>query len=127
MVQEESYKELHGLPKEKTIMAPQHCCLDKNNIKYEKAILKAYKKNPDSKYSIIKKAPYWSIMHDGIQKFSIEYNSMLQTISPETYDLVLVPFRLMKMHGGVNAYDNIESLMNAFGELLDIKNSAHTK
>ena len=49
-------------------------------------------------------------MHDGIQKFSIEYNGMLlQTINPETYDLVLVPFRLMKMHGGVNAYDNIES------------------
>ena len=65
-------------------------------------------------------------MHDGIQKFSIEYNSMLlQTINPETYDLVLLPFRLMKMHGGVNAYDNIESLMNAFGELLDIKDSAY--
>ena len=31
----------------------------------------------------------------------------------------------MKMHGGVNAYDNTESLMNAFGELLDIKNSAY--
>ena len=50
---------------------------------------------------------------------------LLQTINLETYDLVLVPFRLMKMHGGVNAYDNIESLMNAFGELLDIKNSAY--
>ena len=126
LVQEESYKELFGLPKEKTIMAPQQSCLDKNNIiKYEKAILKAYKKNPDSKYSIIKKAPYWSIMHDGIQKFSIEYKGMLlQTINPEIYNLVLVPFRLMKMHGSVNAYDNIESLMNAFGELLDIKNSA---
>ena len=72
LVQEESYKELYGLQKEKTIMVPQQCCLDKNNIiKYEKAILKAYKKNPDSKYSIIKKAPYWGIMHDGIQKFSI--------------------------------------------------------
>ena len=65
-------------------------------------------------------------MHDGIQKFSIEYNGMLlQTINPGTYNLVLVPFRLMKMHGGVNAYDNIESLMNAFGKLLDIKNSAY--
>ena len=126
LVQEKSYKELYGLPKEKTIMTPQKCCLDKNNIKYEKAILKAYKKNPDSKYSTIKKAPYWGIMHDGIQNFSSEYNSMLlQTINPETYDLVLVPFRLMKMHGGVNAYDNIESLLNAFGELLDIKNSAY--
>ena len=123
LVQEESYKELYGLPKEKTIMAPQQCCLDKNNIiKYEKAILKAYKKNPDSKYSIIKKAPYWCIMHDRIQKFSVEYNGMLlQTINSETYDLVLVPFPLMKMHGG----DNIESLMNVFGELLDIKNSAY--
>ena len=93
LVQEESYKELYGLLKEKTIMAPQQCCLDKNNIiKYEKAILKAYKKNPDSKYSIIKKAPYWGIMHDSIQKLSIEYNGMLlQTINPETYDLVLLP------------------------------------
>ena len=83
LVQKESYKDLYGLPKEKIIMAPQQCCLDKNNIiKYEKAILKAYKKNPDSNYSIIKKAPYWGIMHDGIQKFSIEYNGMLlQTIN----------------------------------------------
>ena len=61
-----------------------------------------------------------------MQKFSIEYIGMLlQTINPGTYDLALVPFRLMKMHGGVNAYDNIESLMNAFGELLDIKNSPY--
>ena len=45
LVEEESYKELYGLPKEKSIMAPQQCCLDKNNIKYEKVILKAYKKN----------------------------------------------------------------------------------
>ena len=108
-------------------MALQQCCLDKNNIiKYEKAILKAYKKNPDSKYSIIKKAPYLDIMHDEIQKFSIKYKGMLlQTINSETYDLVLVPFHLIKMHGGVNAYDNIESLVNAFCELLDIKNSAY--
>ena len=124
---QESYKELYGLPKEKTIMAPQQCCLDKNIIiKYEKAILKAYKKNPDSKYSIIKKALYWGIMCDGIQKFSIDYSGMLlQTINPETYHLVLLPFCLMKLHGGVDAYDNIESLMNAFGELVDIKNSAY--
>ena len=126
LVQEESYKEFYSLPKEKTIMATQQCFLDKNNIiKYEKVILKAYKKNPDSKYSIIKKAPYWGIMHDSIQKFLIVYNGMLlQTINPETYDLVLVPFGLMKMQGGVNAYD-IESLMNAFGELLDIMNSPY--
>ena len=45
LVQEESYKELYGLPKEKTIMAPQQCCLDKNNITKYEAILKAYKKN----------------------------------------------------------------------------------
>ena len=50
---------------------------------------------------------------------------LLQTINLETYNLVLVPFCLMKMHGGVNAYDNIESLLTAFGELLDIKNSAY--
>ena len=68
---------------------------------------------------------YTSIMHNSIQKFSVEYNGMLlQTIIPETYDLVLVPSRLMKMHGGVNVFDNIESMMNAFGELLDM-NSAY--
>ena len=65
-------------------------------------------------------------MHNGIQKFAIEYNGiLLQTIHPDTYDLMLVPFRLMKMKGGVNSHDTIESLMNAFGELLDIKNSAY--
>ena len=78
-------------------------------------ILKAYQKNPDSKYSIIKNAPYWGIMHGSIQNFSIEYtvSILLQTINPETHNLVLVPFCLMKMHGGVNAYDNTESLISA--------------
>ena len=36
LVQEESYKELYGLSKEKSIMSPQQFCLDKNSIiKYE--------------------------------------------------------------------------------------------
>ena len=45
LVQEESCKELYALPKEKTILAPQQCCLNKNNIiKYEKVISKPIKR-----------------------------------------------------------------------------------
>ena len=64
-------------------------------------------------------------MHDGIQEFVVEYNGMyIQAVHPDTFELLLVPFRLMRMHGGVDAHDTIQSLMTAFAEFLDIKDNA---
>ena len=66
-------------------------------------------------------------MHDGIMKFSVEYNGMFVTaFDPDTFKLLLLPFRLMKMKGGVNAHDLIESLFTAFSEFIDLKDSAFT-
>ena len=64
-------------------------------------------------------------MHAGIQKFVVEYNGMyIQAVHPDTFELLLVPFRLMRMHGGVDAHDTIQSLRTAFAEFLDIKDNA---
>ena len=110
------------------ILKPQQRCLDKNNIvKYEKSILKAYTDDPESLYSTVRKAKYWSIMHDGIQKFSVEYNGIfITTIDPDTFKLLLLPFRLMKMKAGVDAHATCESLFLAFSEFINLKDSAFT-
>ena len=50
------------------ITPPQECSL----IKLERSILDAYAQK--LVYSLVKKAPFWGIMHDGIQKFAIKYN-----------------------------------------------------
>lgn len=45
-------------------------------------------------------------------------------VHPDTFKLMLVPFRRMPMHGGVNAHDIVQSLFLAFDELLKVKNKA---
>lgn len=128
MVQEQQYKSLNDVGDD-TVCAevPQECCLDKNNIlKYEKCILKAYQEDPNGLFKkVTKDCQYWGIMHDGIQKFSIEYNGMfISAVDPDTFKLMLLPFRLMPMKGGPNAHDVIQSLFLAFHKLLQVDDSA---
>ena len=126
IVQAEAFEQMRGGTSATTLATPQKCSLNKNNIEvWERNILEAYEASTDSKYSIIKKSTFWGIMHDGIQKFVVEYNGMyIQAVHPDTFKLLLVPFRLMRMHGGVDAHDTIQSLMTAFAEFLDIKDNA---
>ena len=48
---------------------PVEISVNKNNISVmEKAILDVYVQKEDSPYNILKKSPFWGIMHDGIVK-----------------------------------------------------------
>ena len=128
VVQADSFKEMYGeqVSSKITVAEPQAVSLNKDNIqKFEAVILKAYQRSDESKYSKIKQSKFWGIMHDGIQKFCVEYNGMMiQSYDPDTFDLLLLPFRLMQMKGGVDAHDTVSSLITAFAEFLDIKDNA---
>ena len=116
-----------GVQSDISIVKPQECCLDANNIvKYERSILSAYQSDPDGLYQMVaKKCQFWSIMHDGIMKFDTEYNGMFITsLNPDTFKQVLLPFRLMKMKAGVDAHALVDSLFTAFSEFIELKNSA---
>ena len=86
---------------------PPEVAINKNNItQIEKAILDVYVNHtPGSLFDQIKKSPYWGLMHDGITKFTTEFNGVyLRGINPES-EPFSVPYCLTKMNGGVNGFD----------------------
>ena len=90
-------------------LAPQ-CALNKNNIHtWQKAILDVYKSKKNSLFSAIADSPYWGIMHDGISMFNTEFIGVyMREVHPDTYKLVLVPYCLRKMKGGITVYEQVE-------------------
>ena len=99
---------------EVNIPPPVKVCLNKDNIiKAEKAILDAYRfDDPESLTNQIKKSPFYSIMHDGISKFSTEFNGVyLKGIDLENKSFC-VPHCLNRMKGGVNAYDVADDIIS---------------
>ena len=58
------------------LLMPPEVAVNKNNIPtMEIAILDAYRYHTaGSMYDVMKKSAYWSFLHDGISKFSKEYN-----------------------------------------------------
>ena len=71
----------------------------------EKAILDVYKENTNSPYDKIQKSPYWGIMHDGIAKFSKEFNGVYMRGINDDFEPFNVPYCLSRMEGGVNGFD----------------------
>ena len=47
-----------------------------NIIDAERAILNAYRNDANSLHAKLKRSPVWSLMYDGISKFSTEYNEV---------------------------------------------------
>ena len=86
---------------------PVEVSLNKHNISQaQTAILDAYRYDqPDSIYKVIQKSPYWSLMHDGISKFSTEYNGVYLRGINDKKEPVNILYCLSKMRGGVNAFD----------------------
>ena len=86
---------------------PVEISLNKHNISQaQTAILDAYRYDqPDSIYKVIQKSPYWSLMHDGISKFSTEYNGVYLRGINDKNEPVNILYCLSKMRGGVNAFD----------------------
>ena len=89
------------------VVPPPKVLLDYNNIpKYEKALLTSYRESPDPQnpYFIMKNgshAKYYTLMHDGIQKFSHELNgSYRRTVNIEDdIEVKNVPWALTEIPG----------------------------
>ena len=85
---------------------PVEVSLNKHNISQaQTAILDAYRYDqPDSIYKVIQKSPYWLLMHDGISKFSTEYNGVYLRRIEHKNQSVNIPYCFSKLRGGVNAF-----------------------
>ena len=67
-------------------------------------------------------------MHDSINKFCAEYDGiLLQSYNIDTFDPLLLPFRLMRMKGGVDVHDTVDLMMVAISVFIDIKDHAFCK
>ena len=79
--------------KDVELKPPVEASGNKNNISImERAILDAYVGKDDSLFSLPKKSPFWGIMHDGIVKFSTEYNGVfLRGVNMDTYEPIFLP------------------------------------
>ena len=65
------------------------------------------------------------MMHDGIVKFSTEYNGVfLHGVNMETYEPIFLPYRLQKMRGGVNAYDLVDAIFDTCAKVMNVKDNA---
>ena len=95
-----------------TVAPPPKVLLDYNNIpKYEKALLTSYRESPDPQnpYFIIKNgshAKYYTLTHDGIQKFSHELNgSYIRTVNIEDdIEVKNVPWALTEIPARSNEW-----------------------
>ena len=89
----------------------------------------AYRYNsPVSLYNDFRKTPYYSIMHDGISKFSHELNGVyMRGINVETYEPFSVPYCLNKMKGGVTGMDTAHEILANVATVVNSSSSAfHT-
>ena len=59
------------------VAPPPKCSIDSHTIHdYERALYQGYKMEKDSLYSKMNASPFWSQQHDGISKFSHEFNGV---------------------------------------------------
>ena len=89
-------------------------------MKVERAILEVHKRDEKSLYSVVKKSPFWGIMHDQITKFQKELNGIAVRGIHTRKDAnapITTPISLKQMKGGVNAYDVGKSFLYSFGIL----------
>lgn len=83
-------------------------CLNEHNIvNFEKAILNTFRESDGtamnySPYSVLRGpfSKYYSIFHDGIQKFGMELNGVMARALNENLNIVNVPWALTKIPGG---------------------------
>ena len=74
-------------------------------------IMNEYKNNANSLHAKLKRSLVWSLMHDGISKFSTEYNGVYLQGIDEDLNRFDVPFCLTKLEGGVSAYDTADAII----------------
>ena len=78
-----------------TLAPPVEVAVNKNNIDLmEKSILTAYRSDDDSLYKQMEKFKFWGLMHDGISKFSHEFNGVYLGGVDDNFAPFNVPFSL---------------------------------
>lgn len=118
------------------VAPPPKVKLNKNNIsQVQSAILESYKQSSveGNPYVELNKhyGKYYSIMHDGIQKYSRELNgSMVRTVS-SSYDnsrVVNVPWGLTEIDGGsLNAVKLVKHLITLIHSIKPVSNNAYSE
>ena len=106
------------------LSAPPKVQIDRNNIhKPLRAILESFKEGPDilNPYNILFKQPsgkIFSLMHDGIQKFSRELNGVMVRTLSEEMDVITVPWKLTEIEGGsLNSDKLVDHLIRMIGSI----------
>ena len=109
---------------------PPKVQLNKNNIfKAQNAILDSYRhsKEEDNPYNQLNShsGKYYSVSHDGIQKFSKELNGVfIRSLSTSSMP-INVPWSLTEIEGGsLNAKKLIRHIIETIAEVKPIKNNA---
>ena len=82
-----------------------------NIIDVERAILNAYRNDANSVHAKLKRSPVWSLMHDGISKFTTEYNGVYLKGIDEDLNPFDLPFCLTELKGGVTVYDITDNII----------------
>ena len=82
-----------------------------NIIDVERAILNAYRNDANNVHTKLKRSPVWSLMHNGISKFAIEYNGVYLKGIDEDLNPFDLPFCLTELKGGVTAYDITDNII----------------
>ena len=78
-----------------TVAPPVEVAVNKNNTDLMgKSILTAYRSDDDSLYKQIEKFKFWGLMHDGISKFSHEFNGVYLGGVDDNFAPFNVPFSL---------------------------------
>ena len=91
----------------KELSSPPQATINKHNTdEIEKATLDAYRYHKEgSLFETMRNSPFWGIMHDGISKFSKEFNGVfLRGINAENEPFDL-PYCLSKMKSGIDSFD----------------------
>ena len=102
-------------------MIPPTIQINKNNIpQAEAAILDAYKSKPDSIYSVVKKSAFWGFMHDGITKFTKEYNGVYVRGMDNDGKPINVPMCLRRLKGSVDAHVLAEDLIHFISDYVKV-------
>ena len=113
-----------------TLPPPVQVSLNKNNIiQAQKSILDAYRyDDPSFSYQKLVQSPFYSVMHDGINKFGAEFIGVYFKGIDSNNKPFCEPYCLTRMKGGVNAFDTANEIIAnicSFNSLGD-SNAFHT-
>ena len=115
---------------------PPRVQVNRNNIStMQLALLETYQNGTETgnPYAAVKgyNGKYFSLMHDGIQKFGMELNGVFVRVASyssdvnESVEVLNVPWGLKKIEGGsLNAEKLVFHLINIMNIIRPIKNSA---